>query len=213
VLSLVFAPVTFYQTRLRRPASWRLACGGPLGCGALAIASHVIFATKITGPLFDSLTAFGVSTAFATSMQYMGAFNVGCVYVLVWLSTSAFMIAFDVLARESPHPARIIETNALAFYSQLPWLAALVAVAVVFEPPVWVADPAGPSVSDLERFKRLLQQDQVLIAVRAVNGCFAAWLYGLFGAGYHAVAGMSLGRSLALTMSMFGAFHLLATLI
>jgi hypothetical protein len=212
VLSLVFAPVAFFQTRLRRPASWRLALGGPLGCGALALVSHAVFSARITGPLFDSLAAMGMSTAFATSMRYMGVLNVAFVYVLVWLATSAFLIAFDVLFQQSPHPARIIETSALAFYSQLPWLTALIGVSLAFEPPPWAPAAGQISASDLERLKRLLEQDQVLIVVRTLNGCFAAWLYGLFGAGYHVVAGLPLGKSLALTMSMFGVFHLLSAL-
>ena len=188
MLSLVFAPVTFYQTRLRRPASWRLALGGPLGCGALAIVSHGIFSTKIAGPLYDSLAAVGVSTAFATSMQYMGVLNVAFVYVLVWLSASAFMIAFDVLVRQSleaaAHPrdqcAGVLFTAALAGRAHR-------AVAVLFEPPADRGCPAGPSrLRRFERFKRLLQQDRGSDRGAAVNACFAAWLYGLFGAGYHA---------------------------
>jgi hypothetical protein len=213
VLSLVFAPVAFFQTRLRRPASWRLALGGPLGCGALALVSHAVFSDKVTSPLFDSLAAMGVSVAFATSMRYMGVLNVALVYVLVWLATSAFMIAFDVLFGQSPHPARIVETNGLAFYSQVPWLAVMVGVSLAFEPPAWAPPPGPISVADLERFKRLLEQDPVLIAVRTLNACFAAWLYGLFGAGYHAVAGVALSRSLALTMSMFAVFHMLSALV
>ena len=209
MLSLVFEPVTFYQTRLRRPASWWLAFGGPLGCGALAIVSHGVFSARISGPLYESLASMGVSTAFATSMQYMGVLNVAFVYFLVWLSSSAFMIGFDVLFRQSIDPSRIIETNALAFYSQLPWLVVLVAVALAFRPPEWNIEPGELTPSDVERFKRLLDQDEILIVVRALNSCSVAWLYGLFGAGYHAVAGVSLGRSLALTMGMFGVFHLL----
>jgi hypothetical protein len=139
----------------------------------------------------------------------MGAVSGGFVHLVVWLSASAFMIALDVLLNDSPRIARIVELNGLAFYSQLPWQLALVAVALTFEPPTLAVQPDGLTADDFERFKRLLEQDQVLAAVRAVNHCLAAWLYGLFGAGYHALAGASLPWSLALSVGMFGVFHLL----
>jgi hypothetical protein len=210
VLSLVYQPVVYFQARLRRPPSWRLAVGGPLGCAVLAIVSQVVLTAKITGPIADMLTGMGVSPAFIASIQYMGIVNAAFAYVLVWLMTSLFLISWDVLCRPSGDGSRILETNALAFYSQWPWLATLIALAVLFQPPpAWSLGQGSPSGSDLDRFRRLLEQDAFLVAVRATNECFTAWLYGLFGIGYHAVTGWPLWASLLLSSSMWMAFQLL----
>jgi hypothetical protein len=211
VLSLVHQPIVFFHARLTTPPSWWLAFGGPLGCAALAMVSHAILSEKITGPIVA--TAVG-SRSLLTSLQYMGVVNAAFVYVVVWLTASAFMMSFDVLLRGAPDALRILEGNALAFYSQLPWLALLVALAAAFEPPAaWMLDGPIASAADLERFKRLLQQDPFLATVRGLNECFAVWLYVLFGISYHVATSCPLSGSLLLALTTYGVFHLLHVLL
>lgn len=210
MLSLFHQPVVFYRARLTRPPSWWSALGGPLGCAALAGAGHAIFAARLVRPVYESLAAAGGSTAFATSLESMGILSVASVPVLVWLLSSAFMIAIDVLCRDANGLHRIVETNALAFYSQVPCLLAVLVLAVAYEPGAsWRLQDGPVTVADVERLSRLVRQDPVITTVRALNECSAAWLYGLFGAGYHVVAGVSLSRALFLAGSMYCSFHLL----
>ena len=211
MLSLVHQPIVFFHARLTTPPSWWLAFGGPLGCAALAMVSHAILSEKITGPIVA--TAVG-SRSLLTSLQYMGVVNAAFVYVVVWLTASAFMMSFDVLLRGAPDALRILEGNALAFYSQLPWLALLVVLAAAFEPPAaWMLDGPIASPADLERFKRLLQQDPFLATVRGLNECFAVWLYVLFGVSYHVATSCPLSGSLLLALTTYGVFHLLNVLL
>jgi hypothetical protein len=210
VLSLVHQPIVFFHARLTTPPSWWLALGGPLGCAALAAVSHAILAEKISGPI---VAAAAGSRSLLTSLQYMGVVNAAFVYVVVWLTASAFMISCDVLLRGAPDGMRILEGNAVAFYSQLPWLVVLIVLAAAFEPPAaWMLDGPIASAADLERFKRLLQQDRFLATVRGLNECFAVWLYLLFGTSYHAVTGCSLPGALLLALSTYAVFHLLSLL-
>jgi hypothetical protein len=211
VLSLIYQPIVFFRARLSRPASWWLALGGPLGCAALAVVSHAIFAEKVSGPV---LAAAAGSRSLALSLQYMGVVNAGFVSVVIWLMASAFMMSFSVLFGEDRDVARILEGNALAFYSQLPWLLALIGVAVWFQPPAaWMLGAPLASPGDFDRFRRLLEHEPVLIAIRALNQCFAAWLYVLFGFSYHAATGSSLPGSILLALVTYALFHLLRLLL
>ena len=211
MLGLAYQPIVFFHARLTTPPSWWFALGGPLGCAALAVVSHAILAEKIAGPIVA--TAAG-SRSLLTSLQYMGVINVAFVYVVVWLTASAFMISCDVLLRGADGGLRILEGNAVAFYSQLPWLVVLIALAAAFEPPAaWMLDGPIASAADLERFKRLLQQDRFLATVRGLNECFAVWLYVLFGMSYHAATGCSLPGALLLALTTYVMFHLLSLLL
>ena len=211
MLGLVYQPIVFFHARLTTPPSWWLALGGPLGCAALAMASHAILSEKIAGPIVA--TAVG-SRSLLTSLQYMGVVNAAFVYVVVWLTASAFMMSFDVLLGGTSDVRRILQGNALAFYSQLPWLAMLIALAAAFEPPAaWMLDGPIASAADLERFKRLLQQDPFLATVRGLNECFAVWLYLLFGVSYHTATDCPLPGSLLLALTTYVGFHLLSVLI
>ena len=143
----------------------------------------------------------------------MGVINAAFVYVVVWLTASAFMISCDVLLRGAHDGLRILEGNAVAFYSQLPWLVVLIALAAAFEPPAaWMLNGPIASAADLERFKRLLQQGSVSRHRARLERVFAVWLYVLFGTSYHAVTGCSLPGALLLALTTYAMFHLLGLL-
>lgn len=210
VLSLVYRPVVFYRARLTRPPSWWSAIGGPLGCAVLAGVCHALFTARLVRPVYAALASAGGSAAFATSLEYMGVLSVASAPVLVWLLSSAFMIAVDVLCRDGDRLHRIVETNALAFYSQMPWLLTVLVLAAVYEPgPSWSLQGDAVTLADIERLSRLMREDPVITTIRVLNECSAAWLYCLFGAGYHVVANLSLVRSLLLTIGMYSSFHLI----
>lgn len=210
MLSLVHQPVVFYRTRLTRPPSWWSALGGPLGCAVLAGAGHAVFTARLVRPVYEALAGAGGSTTFAASLEYMGILSVASVPLLVWMLSSAFMIAVDVLCRDASGLHRIVETNALAFYSQVPWLLVVFVLGIVYEPAAsWQLEGDAVTVADVERLSRMLRQDAVVTTVRVLNECSAAWLYCLFGAGYHVAANVSLSRALTLTIGMYSSFHLM----
>jgi hypothetical protein len=176
----------------------------------LAGAGHALFTARLVRPVYAALASAGGSAAFATSLESMGVLSVASVPVLVWLLSSAFLIAVDVLCRDGDGLHRILETNALAFYSQMPLLLVVLGLAAVYEPGAsWGLRGDTVTIADIERLARLMREDVIITTVRVLNECSAAWLYCLFGAGYHVVAHVSLARSLLLTVGMYTSFHLI----
>jgi hypothetical protein len=168
-------------------------------------ASQWLFLSHVTPALVAAATEAGVPAAFIVSMQYLGILTSAAVCLVVWLVVSAVMVASDVLFVGSANVARIVELNALAFYSQVPWLFVVVVLAWVYHPPVEVS---GLSGHDVARLSRLLQQDSTTVVIRTVSECAAVWLHALFGAGYHALSGVSLPRALSLALTIYGLPHL-----
>jgi hypothetical protein len=213
--ALIFAPVAFFEERVSRAPSWWLAVGGPLGCAAAGAVGQWILSDRLSEPLYEMTTAMGMPVAFMTSMRHMGIVSASLLFVSTWLLISGFLASVDVLFGDSKDVIRVLELSGLAFYSQLPWLLGIVALVSTFEAPevrVSGADALAIQAS-VRRFKDALDTDTTLVVIRSVNQCSTAWLYCLFGAGYHALTGVRLWLALSLTTGMYVVFHLLGYLL
>ena len=109
--------------------------------------------------------------------------------------------------------SRVLEMSGLAFYSQVPWLLAVVVVAWHYQPPFPAIGDAGTVVAGPDRLLRLLREDETRLILRTVNEGSTLWLHGLFGAGYHAVSRTSLSRCLLLAAAIYGLPHLVGVLM
>jgi hypothetical protein len=138
------------------------------------------------------------------SSQYLGLAGAASVCAVTWLVASAITIASDVLFAGSSDVSRVPETFGLAFYSQVPWLLAVVVVAWHYQPPFLALEPAGIAAIDARRLMRLLRDDETRIVLRTVNECSTLWLHLLFGAGYHAISRLPLSLCLLLTSGIYG---------
>jgi hypothetical protein len=212
---LIFSPIAFFEARVNRAPSWWLAAGGPLGCVAVGAIGQWMLSDKVSEPLYEMTAAIGVPAAFVTSLRHMGILSASLLYLSTWLLISGFLASVDVLFGESRKLIRILELSGLAFYSQWPWLLATIALASTFDAPGMpaVSTDAAAIQADLRRFKDVLEADATLVVIRTLNGCFTVWLYCLFGAGYHALTGVRLWKSLSLTTAMYVTFHLLGALL
>lgn len=213
--ALIVAPVAFFEERVSRAPSWWLAAGGPLGCVAAGALGQWMLSDRLSEPLYEMTAAMGVPAAFVTSMRHMGIVGASLLYVSTWLLVSGFLASVDVLFGDSKDLIRVLELSGLAFYSQLPWLLAIVALVSTFEAPdvlVVGADTLAVQ-ANVRRFKDAIEADTTLVVIRSLNQCFTAWLYCLFGAGYHALTGVRLWRALSLTTGMYVVFHLLGYLL
>ena len=199
----------FFEGRVGRPPSWCVALGGPLVCSCLTVVGYVGFTSHITPLVALAASASNVPTSFVLSLQHMSVVSAASVCVVVWLVASAVMIAFEVLRAESAGVVRLLEFNALAFYSQVPWLLAFVYVAWTYRSPLETGGmdvlAAGASV---ERLTRLMQEDPALVVVKSIGEGSTLWLHGLFGAGYRALTGVSLARAQLLALAVYGLPHL-----
>jgi hypothetical protein len=213
--ALIVAPVAFFEERMRRAPSWRLAVGGPLGCVVVGAAGQWVLSDRLSEPLYEMTAAMGVPTVFLTSMRHMGIISASLIYLSTWLLIAGFLASVDVLFGDSKDLIRVLELSGLAFYSQLPWLLATVALAATFEAPeVRALGVDALSIqAGVRRFKAALDADPTLVVIRSVNQCFTAWLYCLCGAGFHALTGVRLWRALSLTTGMYVVFHLLGSLL
>ena len=85
----------------------------------------------------------------------MGLLSVASVCLVTWLVASAVTIAWDVLFTESDDVSRTFEVTGLAFYSQVPWLLAVIVVAWHYQPPFPGVAQADPATVDPGRLFRL----------------------------------------------------------
>jgi len=209
VWGLTWRPVVFFKGHVGRPPCWYLALGGPLLCSCLTVVGYVGFTSHVTPLVALAVSASHIPASFVNSMRHMGVVSAASVCVVVWLVASAVMMAFEVLRAESVAVVRLLELNALAFYSQVPWLLAFVYVAWTYQSPLEAVGPdvvaAGASV---DRLMRLMQADPALVVVRSVGECSTLWLHGLFGAGYRALSGVPLVRAQLLALAIYGLPHL-----
>jgi hypothetical protein len=126
----------------------------------------------------------------------------------MWLAASAVIVAWDVLFGGTEGVSRVFEVNGLAFYSQVPWLLAVIVVAWHYQPPF----PEGVRSVDPARLLRLLREDEILLVVRTINQGSTLWLHLLFGAGYHAVSRVPLPRCLLIAAAIFAMPQLIEAL-
>jgi hypothetical protein len=210
---LTWQPVVFFQGHVGRPPSWYAALGGPLLCSCLTVVGYVGFTSHVNPLIARAVSASHVPASFVTSMQHMHVVSAASVCVVVWLVASAVMMAVEVLRAESASVVRLLEFNALAFYSQVPWLIAFVYAAWTYRSPL---DAGGVDVlaagAGVERLTRLMQEDPTLVIVRSVGECSTLWLHGLFGAGYLALAGVPLARAQLLALVVYGLPHVVRRL-
>jgi hypothetical protein len=210
---LTYRPIVFFKDHLGRPTSWPLALGGPFACVCLTMISQVIFVAEAAPALVHALSGPAVPASFVLSMQYMGVFSAASVFLVVWLVASAVMIACDVLFTGTDSVVRVLEVNALALYSQVPWLVALVALAWAYQPLHGLDTGEALGGGDIVRLTRLMQHAPMLVAVRTVSECSTLWLHGLFAAGYHAVSGVALPRAVVLALCVYGLPHFARVLL
>jgi hypothetical protein len=212
-LSVICRPVVFFQDRVARPPSWWWAAGGPAVCTCLILWSQVLFLSRTAPPLTAALTGAGVPAAFIVSSQYMGLASTASTCLVMWLVASAVTIACDVLFVGTDDVPRVLEVSGLAFYSQIPWLLAVVVVAWYYQPPFPQMGHAGMTAVEPGRLLRLLREDETRLVIRTVNEGSTLWLHGLFGAGYHAVSRTPLPRCLLLASAIYGLPHLVGVLM
>jgi hypothetical protein len=158
---LTWRPVVFFQGHVGRPPSWYQALAGPLVCSCLTVLGYIGFTSHITPLVAMALSASNVPASFVTSMQYMSVIGAASVCVVVWLVASAVMLAVEVLRADSVAAVRVLELNALAFYSQVPWLLAFVYVAWTYRSPLDAVGAeetpaAGPGIGCREKHRRVL---------------------------------------------------------
>jgi hypothetical protein len=212
-VSLVYRPVVFFQDRVARPPLWWWAAAGPLVCTCLILAGQALFLAS-TAPAVGAASArAGIPPAIVASSQYLGLAAAASVCVVTWLVASAVTIACDVLFVGTDDVSRVFEVSGLAFYSQVPWLLAVVLVAWYYEPPFPEPGFAGVAAVDPGRLLRLLREDETHLVLQTVNEGSTLWLHVLFGAGYHAVSGTSLPRCLLLAVAIYGLPHLIGVLL
>jgi hypothetical protein len=212
-LSVVYRPVVFFQDRVARPPSWWWAAGGPAVCTCLIFWSQALFLSRTAPPLTAALTNAGVPAAFIVSSQYLGLVSAASICLVMWLVASAVTIAWDVLFCGTDDVSRVLEVSGLAFYSQVPWLLAVVVVAWHYQPPFSEIDPSSLTTVEPGRLLRLLREDETRLVVRTVNEGSTVWLHGLFAAGYHAVSRTPLPRCLLLASAIYGLPHLVGLLL
>ena len=210
--TLVYRPVVFFQDRVARPPSWWWAAGGPAVCTCLILVSQVLFLSRTAPPLRSALTSAGIPAAFIVSSQYMGLVTAASICLVMWLLASAVTIAWDVLFRGTDDVSRVLEVSAWAFYSQVPWLLAVVAVAWYYQPPFPELGQGGTTTVEPARLLRLLREDETRLVLRTINEASTLWLHGLFGAGYHAVSHVPLPRCLLLALAIYGLPHVAGAL-
>jgi len=211
-MNLVYRPVVFFQDRVARPPSWWWAAGGPALCTCLILVSQVLFLSRTAPPLTAALTSAGVPAAFIVSSQYLGLVTAASICLVMWFLASAVTIACDVLFRGTDDVFRVLEVNGLAFYSQVPWLVAVVVVAWCYQPPFPELGPAGTTVVEPSRLLRLLREDETRLVLRTINEGSTLWLHGLFASGYHAVSHTPLPRCLVLALAIYGLPHVVGVL-
>lgn len=211
--SLVYRPVAFFQDRVARPPSWRWAAGGPALCTGLVLVSQLLFLSSTAPPVATALARAGAPRAFIVSSQYMGLLTAASVCLVMWLAASAVTIAWDVLFAGTDGVSRVLEVSGLAFYSQVPWLLAVVVVAWHYQPPFPDVGQAELATVEAARLLRLLDDDETLLVLRTVNEASTLWLHLLFGAGYHAVSRRPLPRCLLLGLAIYGLPHLVEALL
>lgn len=211
-MNLVYRPVVFFRDRVARPPSWWLAASGPAVCSCLVVISQLLFLARTAPPLAAALARTGTPAALFVSSQYLGVVAAASVCLVTWLVASAVTVAWDVLFAGSDDVSRVPEMVGLAFYSQVPWLVAVIVVAWQYQTPIPAPGFAGAD-PDPSHLLRLLREDETRLILRTVNEGSTMWLHALFGAGYHAVSRVPLPWCLLVAMGIYGLPHLIGGLL
>jgi hypothetical protein len=183
-------------------------------CLVLTCVSQLFFWAKAQPLIALAAAQAGVPMFMLQSFQYMGIVSATSVWLVVWLVASAMLVAIDILTADTTGLVRLFELNALAFYSQVPWLVAVVVLAWVYEPLSSELATGGAATGvSLERLTRLLRDDPTLVAVRTFGECSSLWLHGLFGICYHVLSKVPLPRALLVALAVYGLPHLVGAVL
>lgn len=199
---LLFSPIRFFRARLEGPPGY-LAAFVPLAAYAVLVTAAAV----ATGRKTRLAAAAAIDQAQLPSMgpPWIGDMLavVSSVTAVGFMFTASALaaVALDMLFAQSGRSRRLIEFAALSYWSQLPFAAAWLGIAVWW----WRPEPLSlaPGVTSVELFETLqAYQDQnadtgLLSTLRLVGAYFWCWFVALECAALRAVAGFTAGGAWA----------------
>jgi hypothetical protein len=212
---MLFEPVRFFQKELQQPFSWPRTMGGPVLCMLLYVPAFGIISGKTLETLVHSVERSGGSFPASQSWPWFLAMAGGMGYLIYWLMATGFIVCFDVLARGLAGSWKLLQLTGTAHYSQVPYLAFVMALALSFSPPPLVVEQLHPEeMTQLFRDYRNEVNTTVTIALaRNFGYVFQAWLVFLFVCAYRAYSRLSMWGCVLLFVSLLAGFHLWSLLL
>lgn len=142
--------------------------------------------------------AVTLSPAFGVTLAVFSV--VASVAVLFWLSVGV-LAALDLLFAGSRRVRRLVECNALAYWSQVPWSLATALILFFWFDPEPLRLPAGVSVEEvtthITEHQVAIQSSALMETMQIIGVYFGLWLAALQAAALRVVSGFSVGGAWA----------------
>lgn len=193
MFDFVFAPVAFFVRRRHRPPGWWVAGTAPLACAVLHLTAALVIATKVQ-PVADAVTSALGAPAEIVPVAHLFAFFSVVGYPVAYGAAVVAVIAIDALLGGSGRPARLAELVGLCFFTHVPYTAAVLAVAWMWEPdvPRWSAGASPADVAAaVDRFRRATTDAPLFVGARVLSHYAALWFVCLLGVVLRVEGGLS----------------------
>jgi hypothetical protein len=210
LLSLIFEPSIYFESRLRRGPQWFLASMGPLLCFFLHWIAFTVIHKKLAGEI-EAILAPHIAGPMALSWIYVMDFFGAAGYVVVPAFAVVAVICIDILTKGTDRFQRFFELAGFCFYALVPYVALVLILSLLFEPPEVSA--YGPftrnEIPDLVRdYMISVRQTPIVLLIQNLGLLFHAWLAFLIVVAYRTVSPCSRKTAFGLMMVVFGLIFL-----
>ncbi|MGO9093743.1 MAG: hypothetical protein ACLQGV_00830 [Bryobacteraceae bacterium] len=175
--------------------------------------AYFLITRKTSAPVMNGLGALGYEVAAMRSIWYFFSVAGSASYLMTWVACALFLICLDIVfGKDSPHHRRLFDLTGYAFYSQIPWLLAMLVIALTFEPPPLslggVLDQ-GIIMARVNQYVLEIKTSWPFVVTMVCQYYFQAWLMGLMVVCLASVAKLSWTRAIVYGVLLYGLFFLL----
>ena len=205
MLTLLWSPVRFFETRRADGLHWLAAAGALLLCGVLQAVSSSMTLVKML-PEMERAMAL-IETPFAEFPLHGLAVVGGLLgYPMFYGVMLLAVLALDIVAAGSQQPRLLAKFTAVSFYTQVPWCIVMIAIAWFWTPePMRV--PVGASETEimeaLGRYQRSIHSGPLLSTGRLLGHYSSLWLSAVLAIALKVVGSLSVRATFAVGAVLF----------
>ncbi len=212
-LDLLLRPLVFFRRQLAKPANWLYAGAAPCACVVMHATAYFIITRKTSAPVMGGLEALGYQVTAMKSIWYFFSVAGSASYLMTWVASALFLICVDIVfGNDSGCHRRLFDLTGYAFYSQIPWLLALLVIALAFQPPplsLGSVRDEGLIRAQVDQYVLEIKTSLPLVFTKVSQYYFQAWLMGLMVACLASLAKLTRIRAISYAILLYGFFFLL----
>lgn len=176
MLTFIWCPAQFFESRLAQPPRWPLASAAPVLCAMLDVAAVHIVTGKIVASLSHAQSAGAVPESMLQAARWSSLTTV-IAYPASFAISILLVACVDTLTADSGRQRRYVDLGGLAFAAFIPGCVFAVAAAMMWEPSsVFTTAPESMS-----RFAVSLRADPWLSTAALVYHFGLIWYVALLG--------------------------------